>query len=65
MAKVKGYSLQEVAKKIGRSTAAIIRWIDLKKVDIVKKKNAQGHYIFTEADLQKLKAYNEGIRTVN
>ena len=64
MPKVKGYSLNEVAHKVGRSTATIIRWIDLKKVDIVKKKNAQNHYFFTEADLQKLKSYNEGIKQV-
>ncbi len=62
---VKGYSLKEVAEKVGRSTATIVRWIDLKKVDIVKKKTAQGHYIFSEADLQKLKAYNESVNPVS
>jgi MerR HTH family regulatory protein len=65
MPNVKGYSLKEVSKKVGRSTATIVRWIDLRKVDIVKKKNAQNHYIFTEADLQKLKAYNEIIKPVD
>ncbi|HEV8367145.1 MAG TPA: MerR family transcriptional regulator [Pyrinomonadaceae bacterium] len=61
MAPVKGYSLKQVAKKVGRSTATIVRWIEVRKVQVAKKKNAQGHYIFTEADLQKLKAYNESI----
>jgi|WetSurMetagenome_2_1015567.scaffolds.fasta_scaffold358633_2 transposase len=65
MVNVKGYSLKEVAEKVGRSTATIVRWIEVKKVDIVKKKNAQGQYIFTEADLQKLKSYNESIRQVD
>lgn len=64
MAGVQGYSLKEVAKKVGRSTATIVRWIEVGKVKISKKKNVQGHYIFTEADLQKLKSYNETIRQV-
>ena len=53
MTTVKGYSLKEVAKKVGVSTATIVRWIEVKKVEISKKKNARGNYIFTEADLQK------------
>jgi excisionase family DNA binding protein len=61
MPSFKGYSLKEVAKKVGVSTATIVRWIEVKKVSITKKKNARGHYIFTEADLQKLKEYNESI----
>ena len=65
MASVKGYSLKEVAKKVGRSTATIVRWIEVGKVKITKKKNAQGHYIFTEADLQKLKSYDENIKQVD
>jgi hypothetical protein len=39
-----------------------VRWIDVGKVKITKKKNAQGHYIFTEADLQRLKSYKESVR---
>lgn len=62
MGSVKGYSLKEVAQKVGRSTATIIRWIEVGKVKISKKKTAQGQYVFTEADLQKLKAHNEGIK---
>jgi len=54
MPSVKGYSLKEVAKKVGVSTATIVRWIETKKVKVPKRKNAQGHYFFTEADLQKL-----------
>jgi predicted site-specific integrase-resolvase len=62
MASVKGYSLKQVASRVGRSTATIVRWIDVGKVKITKKKNAQGHYIFTEADLQRLKSYKESVR---
>lgn len=62
MADVKGYSLKEVAHKVGRSTATIVRWIEVGKVKINKKKTAQGRYIFTEAELQKLKAYNQSIK---
>jgi transposase len=61
MATVKGYTLKQVAKKVGKSSATIVRWIETKKVGVTKKKTIQGHYIFTEADLQKLKAYNESI----
>ena len=59
------YSLKEVAKEVGRSTSTITRWIDLKKVNITKKKTAQGHYVFTESDLKKLKEYNEKIDLVD
>ena len=59
---VKGYSLKEVAKKVGRSPATIVRWIETGKVNITKKKNAQAHYIFTEADLQKLKDHENSIK---
>jgi predicted site-specific integrase-resolvase len=62
MVKVKGYSLKEVANEVGVATATIVRWIEVKKVDVVKKKNTRGHYIFTESDLQKLIAYHERIR---
>lgn len=62
MPDVKGYSLKEVAHKTGRSTATIVRWIEVGKVKLTKKKTAQGHYIFTEGDLHKLKSYNESIR---
>jgi predicted site-specific integrase-resolvase len=65
MPSVKGYSLKQVAKKVGRSTATIVRWIDVGKVKITKKKNAQGHYIFTEADLEKLRSYNETIKQID
>ena len=61
MAGVKFYTLKEVAKKVGVSTVTIMRRIDLRKVKITKKKNVRGHHIFTEADLQKLKAHNDGI----
>jgi subtilisin-like proprotein convertase family protein len=56
-----GYSLKQVAKRVGVSTATIVRWIDVRKVKITKKKNAQGHYVFTESDLEKLKKYIESL----
>ena len=65
MAIVNGYSLKEVAKKVGRSTATIVRWIEVRKVKITKKTNAQGNYFFTEADLLTLKSYNESILQVD
>ena len=65
MASAKGYSLKAVAKKVGRSTATIVRWIESRKVNVAKKKTAQGHYFFTEADLEKLKAYNESIKQID
>lgn len=61
MASVKGHSLKEVAKKVGVSTATIVRRIETRKVKITKRKDVRGHYIFTEADLLKLKAHNDGI----
>jgi predicted site-specific integrase-resolvase len=61
MAKVKGYSLKDVAKKVGVSTATIIRRIKFGKVKVTLKRTAQNQYIFTEADLQKLKVHNDSI----
>jgi uncharacterized protein YajQ (UPF0234 family) len=58
------YSLKEVAKEVGRCTSTITRWIDLKKVDVTKKKNARGHLVFTESDLKKLIEHNEKIDLV-
>jgi len=65
MAEVKGYTLKQIAKKVGSSTATIVRWMDLKKVAVSKKKNAAGHYFFTEADLQKFKSYKDSIKQVD
>ena len=61
MANVKSYSLKQVAERVGVSTATIVRWIDVRKVKITKKKNAQGHYVFTESDLEKLKEHIESL----
>ena len=63
MPSVKGYSLKEVASKVGVSTATIVRWIETRKVRVPKRKNARGHYIFTEADLRKLNEYKNRIIT--
>jgi len=57
MLSVRGYSLTEIANKVGVSTATIVRWIETRKVKISKRKNSRGHYVFTEADLQKLIAH--------
>ena len=54
MPDVNGYSLKEVAQKVGVVSATIVRWIDTNKINITKKKNVQGHYFFTEADLKRL-----------
>jgi len=65
MASVKGYTLKQVAAKVGVSTATIVRWMEVKKVAIARKKTAGGAYIFTEADLQKFKSYKESIRQID
>jgi len=52
-----GYTLKQVASKVGVSTTTIIRWMDAKKVRVARKKNRHGYYSFTEADLRKLIAY--------
>lgn len=63
MPNVKGYSLKEVSAKVGVVKATIVRWMETKKVRIPKRKNARGHYVFTEADLKKLLDYKEHITT--
>jgi predicted site-specific integrase-resolvase len=57
MPSVRGYSLTEIANKVGVVNATIVRWIETRKVKIPKRKNSRGHYVFTEADLQKLIAH--------
>lgn len=64
MPTAKGYSLKEVATKVGRSPATIVRWMDKRKVDVRPKKNAQGHYFFTESDLRKFVDFNESVQFV-
>lgn len=57
MTDVNGYSLKDVAQKVGVVNATIVRWIETNKVNVPKRKNVQGHYFFTEADLKKLIEY--------
>ena len=61
MAKPKGYNLRTIAKKVGVSSATIIRRIKFGKVKVNLKRDAQNRYIFTESDLEKLRAHNDGI----
>jgi len=63
MPSVKGYSLKEVASRVGVVKATIVRWIETRKVKVPKRKNARGHYVFTEADLRKLIEYKNRIIT--
>lgn len=63
MPNVKGYNLKEVASKVGVVNATIVRWMETKKVNVPKRKNARGHYFFTEADLRKLIEYKNRIIT--
>lgn len=65
MAEVKGYTLKQIAKKVGVSAATIIRWMERKKVAVNKKKLANGSYIFTEADLQKFKVHQDSVKQVD
>lgn len=62
--KTRYYSLKEVAEVVGVHSATIIRWIDQRKVRLKKKKNASGHYVFTEDDLRALTQYHTAIHTV-
>ena len=57
----KGYSRKSVAEKVGVHPDTIVRWIEKRKVAVQKKKNSRGHYVFTEADLQKFKDHAESI----
>ena len=63
MPSMKGYTLKEVASKVGVVNATIVRWIETKKVRVPKRKNARGHYFFTEADLRRLIEYKNRIIT--
>jgi predicted site-specific integrase-resolvase len=64
MPQPRGYTLKQVAEKVGVNAATIVRWINVRKVKITKRLDAQGHYVFAEADLRKLKEHAEGIRIV-
>jgi DNA-binding transcriptional MerR regulator len=59
MPSVKGYSLKEVANKVGVTPATILRWIETGKFRVPKRKNAQGHYFFTEVDLRHMLSYRD------
>ena len=63
MPTVRGFSLKEVASKVGVVNATIVRWVETKKVRVPKRKNARGHYFFTEADLRRLIEYKNRIIT--
>lgn len=60
---VKYYSLKQVAQKLGVSEATVVRRIDTRKVKITKKYNVRGHLVFTVADLQKLMAHNNSLKS--
>jgi excisionase family DNA binding protein len=64
MPSMKGYTLKEVASKVGVSTATIVRWIETGKVKVPKRKNRRGYYFFTEADLRRFTEYVNHITTV-
>jgi hypothetical protein len=63
-APVQGHTLKEVANAVKKNPATIVRWIEQGKVPVKKRKNASGHYFFTEADLQALKTYSKSIRII-
>lgn len=60
----RGYTLKEVAQKVGVVNATIVRWIETHKVRVPKRKTIQGHYFFTEADLKKLLEYKNRLITI-
>lgn len=58
------FFLRQVAKKLRVHPRTIVRWIDTKKVNVEKKKNRQGHLIFSNEDMAALKEYAERIEIV-
>ena len=64
MASNQYFSIREAAKRVGCHRDTILRWIDKGSVKIRKKKNRQGHYIFTASDIEKLRAFSNAIRIV-
>lgn len=59
------WSLKEAAKKVKAHPATILRWIERSRVAVKKKKNARGHYVFTDNDVQELTSYCEKIVEVS
>lgn len=60
-----GYSRKEVADYVGVHPDTVVRWLEKKKVEVRRKKNARGHYVFSEADRAKFKEYAESIEVVD
>ena len=58
MVKRSQFCLREVAQKLGVHERTVTRWIDTGKVNVTKKKNRQGHLVFTTDDLSVLESYN-------
>ena len=62
MPEAKFYTLKQVAKEVRVAEATIVRRIETRKVKVKKRKDVRGHWVFTAADLQKLKAHNGSIK---
>ena len=52
-------NLTETAKKVGVHAHTILRWIHASKVKIALKKDHRGQYVFTPAEVNRLKAYKD------
>ena len=63
MPEAKFYTLNQIAKEGGVAQATIVRRIETRKVKVRKKKDVRGHWVFTAADLQTLKAHNGRIKS--
>lgn len=66
MAGKKQLGLAAAAEAVGVHPATIIRWLKERRVLSVKrKKNARGHWVFTDVDVTALKSYKESIQDLD
>jgi len=60
------HGLTAVAKAVGVHSATVVRWLKDGKVPTVKKKkNAQGHWVFTDADIAALRRHRTTIYSID
>jgi anti-sigma28 factor (negative regulator of flagellin synthesis) len=50
-------TLSDVSAQVGRTPDTVVRWLNERKVDVLKHKTRSGEYRFSHADLAKLLAY--------
>ena len=50
-------TLSEVSAQVGRHPDTVVRWLNERKVDVLKRKTHSGEYRFSHEDLAKFLAY--------